>query len=93
MGPSPHPEMASFDISIAGVVKLYMLQEVDPFKAVGPDGIPPRLLKELSHELAQSLTLIFRASIHQSSLPLDWKTALVTLLFKKGSRSNPTNIV
>jgi len=27
MGPSPHPEMASFDISIAGVVKL--LQKVD----------------------------------------------------------------
>ena len=52
MGPSPHPEMASFDISIAGVVKL--LQEVDPFKAVGPDGIPPRLLKELSHKLAPS---------------------------------------
>jgi len=34
--------MASFDISIAGVVKLF--QGVDPFKAVGPDGIPPRLL-------------------------------------------------
>jgi len=57
MGPIPHPEMASFDISIAGVVKL--LQEVVPLKAVGPDGIPPRLLKELSHELAPSLTLIF----------------------------------
>ena len=54
-------------------------------------GIPPRLLKELSHKLSPSLTLIFRASIHQSSLSLDWKTALVTLLFKKGSRSNPTN--
>jgi len=40
MSPSPHPEMASFDISIARVVKL--LQEVYPFKAVGPDGIPPR---------------------------------------------------
>jgi len=41
MGPSFHPEMASFDISVTGAVKL---QEVDPFKAVGPDGIPPRLL-------------------------------------------------
>jgi len=89
MGPSLYPEMASFDISIAGVVKL--LQEVDPFRAVGPEGIPPRLLKELSHELAPSLTSIFRTSILQSSLPLDWKTALVTPLFKKGSRSNPTN--
>jgi len=79
MGPSPHLVM------IPGVVKL--LQEVDPFNAVWPD----RLLKEFSHELAPSLILIFRTSIHQSSLPLDWKTALVTSLFKKGSRSNPTN--
>jgi len=58
---------------------------------MGPDGIPPRLLKELSHKLTPILTLIFRASIHQNNLPLDWKTALVTPLFKKGSRSNPTN--
>ena len=59
MGPSPHPEMESFDLSIAGVVKL--LQAVDSFKSVGPDGIPSRLLKELSYELAPSLTLIFSA--------------------------------
>jgi len=56
MGPSPYPEMASFDISVTGVVRL--LQEVDPFKAVEPDGILPRLLKELSHELTPSLTLL-----------------------------------
>jgi len=31
MGPSPYPEMASFDIFVTGVVRL--LQEVDPFKA------------------------------------------------------------
>ena len=64
------------------------MQKVDPFKALGPDGIPPRLM---SYELAPSLTLIFRPSIHQSNLPSDWKTAMVTPLFKKGSRSNPTN--
>ena len=57
MGPSPYP---SFDISAAGVAKL--LQGVDPFKATGPDRIPPRLLKEMSYELAPGLTLIFSAS-------------------------------
>ena len=89
MGQSPYPDVPLFDINVAGVAKL--LQEVVPFKATGPDGIPPRLLKEMSNELAPSLTLIFRASIHQSSIPSDCKTALVTPLFKKGSKSNPTN--
>jgi len=89
LGPSPYPELPPFDITVTGVPKL--LQEVDLFKATGPDEIPSRLLKEMSCELAPSLTLIFKASIHQSNLPSDWKTALVTPLLKKGSRSNPTN--
>ena len=37
MGPSPYPDIASFDISVTGVAKL--LQRVDPFKAVGPNSI------------------------------------------------------
>jgi len=69
MGQSPYPYIPLFVINVAGVAKL--LQEVDPFKATGPDGIPPRLLKEMSNELAPSLTLILRASNHQSSLPSD----------------------
>ena len=68
-----------------------MLNTIDSFKATGPDGLPPKLLKELSHELAPCLTLLFKASIYQSTLPLDWKTALVMPLFKKGSRIDPSN--
>ena len=68
-----------------------MLNTIDPFKAIGPDSLPPKLLKELSHELAPCLTLLFKVSIHQSTLPLDCKTAIVMPLFKKGSRSDPCN--
>jgi len=89
LDPTPYPDLPPFDITVTGVAKL--LQEIDPFKATGPDGIPSRLLKEMSCELVPSLTLIFKTSIHQSNLPSDWKTALVSPLFKKDSRSNPTN--
>jgi len=58
---------------------------------MGPDEIPPQLLKELSSEIALCLSLVFRASLKQGILPSDWKTALVTPLFKKGNRNDPCN--
>ena len=89
LDPSPYPELLSFDIIIDEVNAL--LEEVDPFKATGPDGIPPKLLKELAYVLSSSLALLFNTSLKQGCLPHDWKTASVILLFKKGDRSNPTN--
>ena len=39
-----------------------LLEEVDPFKATGLDGIPSKLLKELAYVLSPSLMLLFNAS-------------------------------
>ena len=60
-------------------------------KTGGPDGIPARLLKELSFEIAPVLTLIYKASINQCTLPEDWLKASVVPIHKKGSRSQPSN--
>ena len=38
--------------SIIGGSLAQLLSNIDPFKAMGPDGLPSRLLKELSNELA-----------------------------------------
>ena len=81
MGNILYPDMPTIEIETSGIVKL--LSEIDPYKATGPDGIPPKLLKELSLEVAPCLNLVFKASIKQSTLPKDWKTALVTPIFKK----------
>ena len=69
LDPSPYPELLSFDITVDEVNAL--LEEVDPFKATGPDGIPPKLLKELAYVLSPSLTLLFNASLKQGCLPHD----------------------
>ena len=91
------PKMADTLYSTMSIIKInteeivQLLNDIDSFKATGPDGLPPKLLKELSNNLAPCLTLLLRASLHQSALPEDWKTALVTPLFKKGNRSDPSN--
>ena len=74
-----------------GVLKL--LKALNISKAAGPDGIRPRVLKELhvSSELAPILTLLFKASLHQQSLPDIWKRANVSPIYKKGDKTNPSN--
>ena len=81
-GPSPFPSMGSFTASSEGVKKLR--DGLNILKAAGPDGIPSRVLKELSNELAPVLALFFQASIDQGVLLEKWKEANVTPIFKKG---------
>ena len=60
-------DMSEIHVTENGVLKL--LKDLNISKAAGPDGIRPRVLKELSSELAPILTLLFKASLHQQSLP------------------------
>jgi len=59
--------------------------------APGPDGIGPRVLKELQDGLAPALAAIFTKSLESGVVPQDWKEANVTPIFKKGAKSSPGN--
>ena len=89
MGLSPYPDINEIEITIAGVKKL--LLGLDPSKSPGPDKIPGKLLKVMASETAPCLSLVFAASLLQGTVPQDWKLALVTPLFKKGKRKEPSN--
>ena len=67
------------------------LKNLNPNKAQGPDAIPSRVLKELHKELSLPLSTLFNKSITEGVIPKDWKEANVTAIFKKGSRSDPSN--
>ena len=82
-------DMPEIFITERGVFKL--LQALNISKAAGPDGLRPRVLKELSSELAPILTLLFQASLNQQSLPDIWKHANVNPIYKKGDKTNPSN--
>jgi hypothetical protein len=57
--------------------------------APGPNGITARLLQEVAREIALTLTILFRKSMAEGSVPADWRKANVTPIFKKGSKSDP----
>ena len=67
------------------------LLNLNPNKAQGPDGIPSRVLKELSSVIAEPLCNIFNVSLEEGKIPLEWKNAEVTAIFKKGSRTEAGN--
>lgn len=79
-----YPTCGDINITEEGVKKL--LLNLNPNKACGPDGITPRLLKTVAEEMAPALTLLYRNSHNSGTLPLDWKMAYITPVFKKGER-------
>ena len=82
-GPSPHPQMPSFQIGVAGITKL--IKGLNIHKAAGPDLINGRLLKECCDACAPILQLIFQRSLESGTIPNDWHNANVTPLFKRVS--------
>jgi hypothetical protein len=60
-------------------------------KSPGCDVIHPRILKELSFDLAQPLKIIFEHSFEQKRLPSDWLSADITVIYKKGSKAELSN--
>jgi hypothetical protein len=70
---------------------LKKLAGLRPDSAPGPDKISPRILKELRFELVEPLRKLFTKSMQTCTVPKDWKTAVVTPIFKKGAKSDPGN--
>ena len=60
-------------------------------KAVGPDGVSPRVLRRCSAVLARPLSRLFEAILRQNKWPKIWKTSHVVPVHKKGSRSEAAN--
>lgn len=58
------------------------LCKLNPMKASGPDAIPGRLLKEGATSLADPLSTLFNLSLSTGQLPLDWRRANITPVFK-----------
>ncbi|GAB0186663.1 receptor-type tyrosine-protein phosphatase kappa [Grus japonensis] len=68
-----------------------LLRHLDTHKSMGPDGIHPRVLRELAEELAKPLSIIYQQSWLTGEVPDDWRLANVTPIYKKGRKEDPGN--
>ena len=75
------PELSSIQLSEIEVVGV--LRNLNPRKASGPDNIPNRLLIELADVIAPSLCKMFNISLDLGVVPLKWKIANITPVFKR----------
>ena len=68
-----------------------LLSGIDSGKAAGPDDIHPLVLSKTADVLALPVTILFRRSLDEGTVPNDWRSARVTPEFKKGSKLSVNN--
>ena len=87
--PRSTPFMNDIAVSKDGVIKL--LKGLNPSKALGPDELHPRVLKELATKLGPVFAHLCQQSIDTGEIPKEWSLANICPLFKKDGRSLACN--
>lgn len=67
------------------------LKDLDANKGSGPDGIPPRFLKNLATEFAAPLFWLFNKSLETGMFPNEWKKSFLIPIYKSGKKSDVRN--
>jgi len=67
------------------------LSNLDAHKSMGPDGMQPRVLRELADVIGEPLSIIFERFWRTGEVPEDWRKASVTPIFKKAKKEDPGN--
>ena len=74
------PPLQDINFTVDDVEKALMKLKVG--KSPGPDQLHPRMLRELASVLKIPLFILFRKSLDKGQLPLQWKCAHVSPIFK-----------
>ena len=69
----------------------YLLKNLKPGKAAGPNNIPTWILITCAKQIAPILQITFTQSLRSSILPNDWLLANIIPVFKKGNKNFLSN--
>ena len=88
--PEEHP---TFDFPpISELTVFRYLRRLSPLKSSGCTVLSHRVLRESAPSIYSSLTYLYNLSLQTGEFPKEWKTAIVTPVFKKrGKADNPSN--
>ena len=78
-------------LSVSEIMVYNVIKELNLGKSFGPDEMHPRFLFELKDEISKPLAFIFEQTLQQGSLPIDWRNAFVSPIFKKGAKNKAEN--
>ena len=81
--------LQDIDITFEKVQK--SITSMKPNKAAGVDELVSSFIKGCAPGIIEPLVDLIKKSLQETSVPLDWKMANVTAIFKKGSRGDPAN--
>ena len=79
------------DLLISEEIVKTKLSKLKEDKAMGPDGLHPKVLRECAEQLSGPLTELFRLSLRNGVVPESWRRADVSPIFKKGSMKKVEN--
>ncbi|KFQ20539.1 hypothetical protein N332_13059, partial [Mesitornis unicolor] len=68
-----------------------LLHHLDIHKSMRPDGIHPTVPRELAEVLTKPLSSIYQQSWLTREVPVNWRLANVTPIYKKGWKEDPGN--
>ena len=84
-----YPSITDIDITVNGVRNL--LENLDTNKSPGPDNIHAAFLKHVAFEIAPLLTHLYQQSLRNGTVPVSWKQANITPVYKKSDKTDPRN--
>lgn len=79
-----HSSLGNIQINEGDVLEI--LSNLNISKAVGPDGISPKVLKECAYQIVLPLCHIFNLSLRSGVMPEDWLKANVVPVYKKADK-------
>lgn len=82
-------DICHVEVNIDAVTNL--LRKLDSSKGAGPDNISSKFLIKCAPSIALPISILFSKSLSQGVVPSLWKSAFITPIHKKGSKTDVTN--